>query len=126
MASNSPFITSDLPKSNIIYVKKNLKTRDTEIFNNETQIETFGANIYDLYKNSFFMQGGFIGGFASKNIQNVLDILLDGKPGIEEKELLNVKSIIEIVGEPILRKKIAEIWDRKHGEKFGYISKRND
>lgn len=83
LITHSPFILSDLPKENIIFLNK-YKEDDIEVKNGnqkigncknvtkETNIETFGANIHTLLSHGFFMDGGLMGEFAKGKINDIL------------------------------------------------------
>ena len=72
-ASHSPMLLSDIPKGNVIFLKKN-KDKTQNISKNNH--ETFGSNIYSLYKDSFFLKD-MIGKFALDKIQKIFDQLSD-------------------------------------------------
>jgi len=57
IATHSPFILSDIPEEQIIYINENDKT------NNE--FNTFGANIYDIFEKGFFLDDSI--GLCSQN-----------------------------------------------------------
>src|SRR5690606_25959341 len=52
--THSPFILSDIPKSNILFLEDNGMPSA-----NAVKTQTFGANIHDLLKESFFLQDGY-------------------------------------------------------------------
>ncbi|UNT70189.1 AAA family ATPase [Bacillus sp. N447-1] len=52
MTSNSPFIVSDLPSSNVIFLKR-INEDSVVIKNLEGQYKTFAANIHSLFSHSF-------------------------------------------------------------------------
>ena len=60
-ASHSPFILSDIPRSNVMYLEKGQER-------NITHRKTFAANIGDLLCHSFFMSKGLIGCFARDKV----------------------------------------------------------
>jgi predicted ATP-binding protein involved in virulence len=62
--SHSPFILSDLPKENVIFLEDG-----KEVNPNITQ--TFGANIHTLLSNGFFMSDGLMGEFAKSKIEEI-------------------------------------------------------
>lgn len=105
MTSHSPFILSDLPKENVIFLK------DGEQDNPDIQ-QTFGANIHTLLSHGFFMKDGLMGEFAKEKIQSVINFL----NGAHESNLDQQKawSIIQLIGEPFLKHKLEE----KFHEKF--------
>lgn len=65
--THSPFILSDVSSSNILRLN-NGKIQKMEQ-------ETFAANVHDLLANDFFLEKGFMGEFAKKEINNVIDYL---------------------------------------------------
>mgnify|MGYP000652508126 FL=1 len=75
IATHSPFILSDIPKSNILYLEKG-RAKDKSLFENP-----FGANINDILKQSFFLDKGFVGEFAKDKINSLLDYLTLGRKG---------------------------------------------
>lgn len=78
LTTHSPFIVSDLPKENIIFLRRD-KYCKTEVSDIIHQNLTFGANIYDILANDFFLQDGFMGEFAKNEINKVIDFLTDKK-----------------------------------------------
>jgi len=106
ITSNSPFIISDLPHTNVIYLE-NLST--IEMTNELKGINrTFGANIHDLLINTFFMKEGVIGEFARDRINYIIEVL--NSKNYKEKEY--IYKMIQLLGEPILRKKLMDMYDR--------------
>jgi predicted ATP-binding protein involved in virulence len=76
--SHSPFILSDLPKENVIFLENGEQKypfKDNE--------QTFGANIHTLLSHGFFMKDGLMGEFAKEKIQSVINFL----NGVEDSEL---------------------------------------
>ena len=76
---------------------------------------TFGANIYDIYAYSFFVNN-FMGEFAQNKINDVIKIIDEYKEKKEknpdefmpnEKALDNLK-IVKSIGEPLLRNKLED------------------
>ncbi len=100
ITSHSPFILSDVPKENIIFLKKGTDGNCKNI-TEETNIETFGANIHSLLSHGFFMNDGLIGDFAKEKINKAIEYL--NKKKITKKEMAYCTNIISIIGEPILK-----------------------
>jgi len=108
-ATHSPFILSDIPSSNTLRIE--------EGFPMEKGNETFGANIYDLLEDSFYMNNGFIGGFSIKVINSILE-KLNAKPSINEEEGAKTLLLIEIIGEPLLRDKLKSMYYEKYPDTY--------
>ncbi|MDI5887710.1 AAA family ATPase [Flavobacterium yafengii] len=119
--SHSPFILSDIPKENIMFLE-NIDNKAVQILDDKS---TFGANIHDLLKDGFFMKKGSIGEFAKNRItktiqwlnlireENEKSIKNDFELLLEEKEYH--KNIIEIIDEPIIKTKLLEMYSEIFG-----------
>ncbi|MDR6942930.1 AAA family ATPase [Mucilaginibacter pocheonensis] len=116
--THSPFILSDIPNSNILYLRpKQYKTEQVAQVN-----ETFGGNIHDLLANSFFLEeNGFIGEYARQVISSAFYYLLpdDNKP--KEKPELRIlwdqsmlRSMIDMVGEPLIKRSLNELYSDRY------------
>ena len=94
--THSPFILSDIPKQNVLFLgdKKDFKT--------------FGANITTLLANSFFMEN-LIGEFAKNKINEVIRWIT------QDKE--DILKTIRLIDEPILRNKLIEMYYEKFPDK---------
>ncbi|WP_151950400.1 ATP-binding protein [Aliarcobacter butzleri] len=83
-ATHSPFILSDLPKENIIFLEKG-----KQVYPFEDGKQTFGANIHTLLSHGFFMKDGLMGEFAKDKIQLIIKYHED----IEKKEIIEADKI---------------------------------
>ena len=96
--THSPFVLSDIPARNILALKKD--TRDTE----KISLSTFGANIHEMLKNSFFLKNGSIGDYASWVITQIIESLQNVA---DKKEIINtdveLHNKIMLIDEPIIR-----------------------
>ncbi len=107
-ATHSPFILSDFPKENVIFLEKYKKDEDKNQKEGNCKIvtpninQTFGANIHTLLSHCFFMEDGLMGEFAKSKITEIIEILK--KEQLSEDEIKTCKHIISIIGEPILQK----------------------
>ena len=132
ITTHSPIMLSDIPSDNIIYLRKTCNISDKNNINNINN-RTFGANIYNLYKDKFFFEDqykndyskhlGIIGEFACEKIEYVIEILdkyiykqdklifTNKKKKIEEyKDLNECRKIINLIGETFIR----DILDNKY------------
>ena len=117
--THSPFIISDLPKENIIFLDKDENGKCKVVDGLNEKKETFGANIHTLLSDSFFMEDGFIGKFAESKIDEIIKYLNGEK--IENMNDEKAQKIINIIGEPILKKELQRILDSKKLEKINEI-----
>ena len=105
LASHSPFILSDIPKQNVIFLK-NGKVENPDI------TQTFGANIHTLLSNGFFMSEGLMGEFAKSKITEIKDFYEKVKKSKNPKKAhlkkyndkkKDFENIQRIIGEPFLQ-----------------------
>ena len=112
-ATHSPMILSDITNDRVVFLKKknDKYSEDKQDFSKST----FGANIYDIYADSFFVKK-FMGEFAQNKINEVIKIIDEYKEKKEknpdefmpnEKALDNLK-IVKSIGEPLLRNKLED------------------
>lgn len=125
-STHSPLMLTDMPKSFILCLESinNMINIDNRTINDpiiaeviDIESETFGANVYDLYKNSFFLDNVFTGDFAKEKIDNAIKIIrtLHKKKQNnaeitfnDNKSLLSAIHILNLIGEPILRNMLNE------------------
>lgn len=112
--THSPFILSDLPKENVIFLEDG-KQKDVDI-------NTFGANIHTLLSHGFFMRDGLMGEFAKEKIDKVITLL--NKPRrLSKSSMQFCENIISIVGEPILKRQLQKMLDSKRLHKMDEIDR---
>ena len=110
VTSHSPFLLSDIPKDNIIFLEHGEQVHPFK--ENE---QTFGANIHSLLSHGFFMdESGLLGEVAKKNIQRVIDFLNDKEVDMDKQ---NAWNIIQLIGEPYLQHKLKEKFHDKFSTK---------
>jgi predicted ATPase len=112
ITSHSPFVISDLPKENVIFLEKDEKTGYCKNVTKETNIDTFGANIHTLLAHGFFMKDGLMGEFAKEKITKILRFLNNENKYID-CPIENIKPIIEMIGEDFLRNKLLNLYYKK-------------
>jgi predicted ATPase len=72
LTTHSPFILSDLPKQNVIFLEKDEKTgRCINATEKMKDFNPFGANIHTLLSHGFFMKDGLMGEFAKSKIDEI-------------------------------------------------------
>ncbi|MCF6331528.1 MAG: ATP-binding protein [Sulfurimonas sp.] len=111
ITSHSPFMISDLPKDNVIFLKDGKQV--------DVDINPFGANIHTLLSHGFFMEGGLMGEFAKGKIDEVIK-LLNSPNKLTDKEIQHCENIISIIGEPIIKNQLRRMLDSKN---INYIAK---
>lgn len=114
ITSHSPFILSDLPKENIIFLEKG-----KQVYPFEDGKQTFGANIHTLLSHGFFMKDGLMGEFAKSKIDDVINYLNGKKSEIKNDN--EAQNIINIMGEPIIKRELQRILNSKRLSKIDKI-----
>lgn len=123
ITTHDPLTLSDFPKGNIVYLKKD---KEVTIVQPSDGISSFGANVTDLLKNSFFIKDGLIGDFAKNKIENIiieLNKLLNIKMSTQQlnvktAEKDNIKKTISIIDEPIVQQKLIEMYNAVFEDAF--------
>lgn len=113
IVTHSPFILSDIPQRCILYLKDGHQESGNRFVN------TFGANINDILKQSFFLEHGFMGEFVRCTAISLLHYL-GAKNGTFRDIPSMYKNIswtterasafIEEIGEPILRGQLMRVF----------------
>lgn len=126
ISSHSPFIASDLPVDNLLFLKnkvlnltesvrhaeagsKRIMDKDTtEVAN--VPIDTFAANIHELLSHSYFMKGAHIGAIAKRTLFKLID-QLDHKIVESPFSHVEILAIIHNVGESWMKSRLREKFD---------------
>ena len=116
LSTHSPFILSDFTLSNSIFLRQGYKQC---VILKEHKTNTFGANIHNLLLNNFFMDST-LGEFAKIKIEDTIKYLLFLKEAKQKnknatfngKEFSReeIEKIIALIGEPIIQKKVKELF----------------
>lgn len=96
LTTHSPFVLSDIPRSNILFLKKGKKDNDNEL-------NPFGANVNDLLAKSFFLENGFVGEFAKEKIQSLVKYLKGRRREENGWNRETSFSFISMVGDPLIK-----------------------
>jgi len=119
LTSNSPFVVSDLPSSNVIFLQRKSEEEGTyacQIVEQglDDQQQTFASNIHNLFTHSFFMRNGTMGEFAKEKINHVIHLLVNGSTEELIAQRNSIEKTILIIGEPLIRNKLLTMMkDRK-------------
>lgn len=105
ISTHSPILLSDIPKCCTNYFERtnNLTTN----VNKEEIGETFAANVFNLYRMSFFMKDGLVGEFARTRIKE-----LDKR--IDSGEIEGVLNEIRMIGDDGIREYLLDNYQKKH------------
>lgn len=100
IVTHSPFVLSDIPKSNVLFLKDGIPDYDM-------QENTFGANIHSLLKNGFFLPNLPMGEFAYQKINEIFRKLNDNQ--FNEEDIEEMKQEISVIGEPYLKEQLLKL-----------------
>ena len=120
ISSHSPFILSDISKENVIFLEKDEKTGNCINTSEKVDLNPFGANIHTLLSHGFFMKDGLMGEFAKNKIDEVIKYL-NNESSVEIKTNDDAQSIINIIGEPIIKRELQRKLDSKRLSKIDKI-----
>jgi hypothetical protein len=137
--THSPFILSDIPKQNIMFLKIKEK-RSVQV---DQEKKTFGANIHNLLSDGFFMHSGLCGAYALEKINEIIKALNSKKElgSLENKindkkykmnpvetdryneltkeinkiDFMPFPAIIAMIGENIIAIKLRQMYDEAFG-----------
>lgn len=104
LTSHSPIITSDLPKSSILFMDKGKCKK--EIF-----FSSFASNIHTLYSKNFFLSST-IGKFAKNKIDKIINDL-NNKSKLSNEREKEIYNTINIIGDEIIRKSLFGLYEQK-------------
>lgn len=99
-SSHSPFLLSDFPRKNVLRLDSGKVENDG--------FPTFASNIYDLYRDSFFMGDSFIGEFAQTVIRKTVD----------ERDSDKANAIVDEIADPVMKVLVKDtiIYLEKHSD----------
>ena len=112
ISTHSPLVLSDIPSSNIIYLKH--EGDSCTFASGPEQNRTFGANIFTLLKDSFFMSKP-LGEFAYARIVEISKKLNELKANPDDVQIREqyreLDKLIDLIGEPVVRRKLQMLYD---------------
>lgn len=100
LSTHSPFILSDIPKNNVLFLEKgNLCQKEMK--------QTFCTNISDMLRWNFFLRDGFMGDFAAEKIKNYVRLVKMSNQGHynkhnRKKAEVAYNELKDCIGEPLL------------------------
>ena len=98
ITTHSPFLLSDIPQSNVLYLENGSVASKVKMQN------PFAANVNDILYQSFFLNNGFMGEFAKQKIMK----LISNK---DKYDKLKARELIDLIGEPLLRNRLKDMWE---------------
>lgn len=111
LTTHSPILLSDIPVMCTNYMHKAKDNSDVAMLNDRR--ETFGANIYNLYKDSFFLSEGLIGKFAYEKIKAIRDEIAKDRK-LSEDEVRILKQRIDMIGDMAIKHYLLSSMEEKY------------
>lgn len=103
IATHSPFILSDIPQQNILYLKNG------QCVNDNISVNPYAANVNDILHQSFFLDKTFMGDYALERMQKLLsDIESYGKKKIN-RNIEDLKKEINLIGDKFLKQQLTAL-----------------
>lgn len=106
-STHDPLTLSDVLFENVIFLDK---TEDQKTIISTNKKRTFGANVSDLFADSFFISDGLIGEFSESKINKTIDWLRDENDKADPEQH---RILIEKIDEPIIQRKLAQMYSEK-------------
>lgn len=108
LVTHSPFILSDIPKNNILYLKNGKTEKETGAF-----VNPLGANVNDILHQSFFLENGFMGKHIQDKIESLVDFLKSQQYENKEWNLGKAEKFISLLGDEVVVKQLRVLLVRK-------------
>ena len=103
-ATHSPILLSDVPAGNVVLLER--KNGRSEVRPMD-KTKAFASNIFDIYRDSFFLKSGCtMGAFAASKVNALLEKLKPRKLTIDKQELDGILSLAKIIGDPFISRLI--------------------
>jgi predicted ATPase len=116
LVSHSPFVLSDIPSDNILYLSRNKEEKMSE--------KTFAANVHDLFNNTFFLPNT-LGEVAQKEVGDIVRCykntrlikeqsgewhVKDNRPEwMKDEQMAKMQYVSSIVGDDYLKEEIVDM-----------------
>ncbi|UII78588.1 ATP-binding protein [Flagellimonas sp. CMM7] len=109
--SHDALSLSDIPNNNITYLKPKDKLEIINSFDLDRPTTSFAGNIIELLSDSFYLDDYLIGDFAKQKIDGIIEWINNNKENKEynRERFMEVKKMISIIEEPVLRNKLVEM-----------------
>lgn len=117
--THSPIFLSDIPAKHVFYFSESNTTGGLSI--EKPQGRTFAANIYNLYKDAFFLNKSFVqtGSFALDVVTEIYKewkgLCANDKPIKDDEILAKIKKqaqIVDMIGEDVIRRALYNLYLR--------------
>lgn len=108
MTTHSPFVLSDIPEGNIIYMEEGHQLTTDEIKERRI-LPTMAANVNDILHQSFFLEKGFVGEYARQKVLSLVKYLKE-EGNRDDWNPEKAKMFIKEIGEPLVREQLLGLY----------------
>lgn len=112
--THSPITLSDMPKQCVNFLRLAYEDKETSgktIGEWSNRRQTFGENIFSLYRDSFFLDGPPMGCFAQNHIAAWESRLLDGN--LSAEDVNNLKDKVAIIGDDRVKSYLSRLLEKQ-------------
>lgn len=113
LTTHSPFILSDIPNENIVYMEDGHQLTKEEIEERKI-LPPMAANISDLLHQSFFLHNGFIGEYARTKIISLVEYLKSDREQLGLWNMSQARIFIDGIKEPFISKQLRMLYTQKN------------
>lgn len=114
IATHSPFILSDIPQCNILYLEKGKEA------NKSITISPFAANVNEILSHSFFLSSGFMGEFAVSRIKSLIEYLKKPLNNNEKWSEESARQFIDLIGDDVIKFQLTAMFNKRFGASENY------
>lgn len=110
LTSHSPIFLSDIPSDRVLKLWRRSNNNAVTL---KKATETFGADIYTLFYDSFFMEEGSIGNFSKAKINGLIQWLNRQNPDLSETQAMY---LLNSIGDKSAKRQLIQMYRKKMGE----------
>ena len=103
IATHSPFILSDIPQQNILYLENGACA------NSQVNVNPYAANVNDILHQSFFLKDAFMGEFSLRRIGKLVSEIDAFNSKKKARSVEELKEEIELVGDKFLSQQLMRL-----------------
>lgn len=116
--SHSAFVATEFPIFSLTMLNKKINNESNEIIPRIEQ-NSFGGNIFQLFKNNFFLEDLY-GEFSKSKVREAIDYLKSKDSKIFNEQ--NIQSFTNLIGEPVIREVLnSELELNQKNDDFEYV-----
>ena len=102
--THSPFVLSDIPDGNIVYMVEGHQLTEDEMKERRI-LPAMAANVNDILHQSFFLEKGFVGEFAKQKVLSLVEYL-EERENRDDWNPEKAREFITEIGEPLVREQL--------------------